>query len=637
MGSRLRRDPASGVVRERRTALAAVAQPMFRALAETTPAAIFVQRGDRLLYVNPAAEAMTGYSREELLALEFWRLLPEEEREQARAVSAARLGGQPVAVPARREQRLIAKDGSVRWVDVSIGRIDWGGAPAVLGTAFDVSERRHAEAARRHGDRRFRALIEHSSDIILSYDAAGVITYVGPSIEATLGHPAASLMGTDVFALVHPDDQAACRAAVASLLAAPGNTARLQYRARHADGSWRWLDGIGSNQLDEPAIGGVIVNARDVTEWRAAEEQLRESEARFALAIDGAKDGIWDWNIAMGTIFVSPRMRELLGVDPDAEIDVPDFFAARFHPDDYARVEEGWIAHLHDAATHYEEEYRYRVPGSGERWLLVRARTVRDADGAPQRMIGSLTDITARKRAEEAARDRQAELAHVLRVAAMNEMAAGIAHELNQPLAAIVNYARGCARRLEPRGDAGDIIEALDQIATEALRAGEVVHSLKRVVRKEPPRESLVDLAGLAREAVQLVRAEAGDRGVAIRVTDDASIEPLRGDGIQLQQVVLNLLRNALEAIADRPGLIEVRTERTAGGALRVSVADTGRGVPPDLLDRIFSPFFSTKDNGLGMGLSISRTIVEAHGGRLWAEARGGSGAIFAFTLPARG
>lgn len=608
---------------------------MFRALAETTPAAIFVQRGDRLLYVNPAAEGVTGYRREELLAMEFWLLLPEEERELARRVSEARLRGEAVAVPPRREQRLIARDGSVRWVDVSIGRIDWGGSPAVLGTAFDVSERRRAEAARRHGDRRFKALIEHSSDVIFSYDAAGVLTYVAPSIEATLGHPAASLMGTDIFALVHPDDQATCRTVVASLLAAPGNTARLQYRVRHADGSWRWMDGIGSNQLDEPAIRGVVVNARDVTEWRAAEEHLCESEARFALAIDGAKDGIWDWNVASGAMFVSPRMREMLGVEPDAPVDVPDLFGARVHPDDYARVETGWLAHLKDTATHYEEEYRYRMPDGSERWLLVRARTVRDAGGAPQRMIGSLTDVTARKRAEEEARDRQAELAHVLRVAAMNEMAAGIAHELNQPLAAIVNYARGCARRLEPRGDAGDVIEALDQIATEALRAGEVVHSLKRVVRKEPPRESLVDLLDLARQAVQLVRSEAGDRGIVIRVSGSELVEPVRGDSIQLQQVVLNLLRNALEAIVQHPGLIEVRTERTSGGALRLSVSDSGRGVPPDLLDRIFSPFFSTKDSGLGMGLSISRTIIEAHGGRLWAEARAGSGATFAFTLPA--
>jgi PAS domain S-box-containing protein len=607
---------------------------MFSALAETIPAAIFVQRGDRLLYVNPAAETLTGYSREELLANDVWRLLPEEERAQARIVYDARRRGLPVEVPARREQRLLAKDGRVVWVDVSIGRIDWAGASALLGTAFDVSERRRAEAARRRGDRRYRAMVEHTSDVILIFDAAGVMTYVGPSIEGILGHPAAALEGRDVFELVHPDDQEVCRAVVTSLLSVPGRTARLQYRVRHADGSWRWMDGIGSNLLDEPAIRGVIVNARDVTEWRAAEDQLCESEARFALAVDGAKDGIWDWNIASGAFFVSPRMREMLGVDADADIRVAEFFADRFHPDDHARVEEGWRAHLGGTATHYEEEYRLRMTDGSDRWLLVRARTVRAVDGTPQRMIGSLTDTTARKRAEEQSRDRQAELAHVLRVGAMNEMAAGIAHEINQPLAAIVNYARGCSRRLEQRGVGDDVLEALDQIATEALRAGEVVHSLKRVVRKEPPRESLADLSVLAREAVHLMRAEAAERGIAIRVAIGDALEPVRADTVQIQQVVLNLLRNAVEAIVQQPGLIDVRIERTGGGSLRLSVSDNGRGVAPELLDRIFSPFFSTKDTGLGMGLSISRTIVEGHGGRLWAEARPGTGATFAFTLP---
>ncbi|MBX3026226.1 PAS domain S-box protein [bacterium] len=610
-------------------------QPLFHVLAETTPAAIFVQRESRLLYVNPAAERITGYARDELLAMEVWQLLPAEERARARAVNAARLVGDPVDVPSRREQRLLTKSGAVRWIDVSIGRIDWDGGPALLGTALDVTDRRDAERQRRRGERRFRALVEHASDVVLVFDRDRRVSYVGPSLERILGHPPHTMEGRDLYELVHPDDLAVCRGAVDQLLAAAGNTVRIQYRVRDAAGGWRWMEGIGANLLHEPAIAGVVVNARDVTAWRAAEAQLSASEARFALAIDGARDGIWDWDLHSDAFFASPRLREMLAVGPDDPVSVAALFAQRIHPDDFASLEEGWRAHVASGATHYEAEYRYRRPDGTYRWLLARARTVRDATGAPLRMVGSLTDSSARKAAEEAARQRQAELAHVLRLALMNEMAASLAHELNQPLAAIVNYARGSARRLEQTAAAPDLREALERIASEALRAGDVVHSLTRVVRKEPPREALLDLAALALEAVELVRSDATDRGIALRT--EAAGGPYRvwGDRIQLQQVVLNLLRNAIDAIAQLPGIVELRIAAQAG-RVKVSVADSGAGVPPPLLDQIFAPFFTTKPSGLGMGLSISRTIVEGHGGRLWAESNPGGGATFSFTLPLR-
>ena len=608
---------------------------MFQALAETTAAAIFVQRENRILYVNRAAEAISGYTRAELLALDVWQLLPPDERDRGPAVYAARIRGDAVAGPPRREQQVVTKSGDIRWMDVSAGRIDWDGAPALLGTAFDVSDRHRAEGDRQRDERRYRALVEHASDVVFVFDAAGVITYTGPSIERVLGHPPSVMEQHDVLDLVHPDDQALCRGAVRTLLSDFGNTIRIQYRVRHGDGTWRWMEGIGTNLLDEPGIGGVIVNARDVTDWRAAENHLAESEARFALAVDGAKDGVWDWQAAQGELFISPRMREMLALGLDDTAAALQRFLDNVHPDDYAQVRTSWQAHLQGDASHYEAEYRYRMPDGAYRWFLARARTVRDLSGIPTRLVGSLTDTTARKAAEDEARQRQAELAHVLRVGAMNEMAASIAHELNQPLAAIVNYARGCARRLSQTTVAPDLLEVLDRIAAEALRAGEVVRSLKRVVRKEPPRESRLDLVALARDAVHLVRSEATAHGIGVRMEIADGVGAVHGDGVQIQQVVLNLLRNAIEAIARRPGLVEVHIA-PAGDGVRLSVTDSGTGVPTELLDRIFAPFFSTKASGLGMGLSISRTIVEAHGGRLWADATPDAGATFSFTLPAR-
>ncbi|MEO8605665.1 MAG: PAS domain S-box protein, partial [bacterium] len=485
----------------------AVADPtadarLFRTLAETTAAAIWIFRDSRVFYVNPAAEEMCGYAADQMLAMDGWLLVPEPERGYARTAAAARLRGEPL--PARREQRLLTRSGDVRWVDYSATVVLWEGEPAILGTAFDITERRRAERHQLERERRFRALIEHSSDLVSIVSADAQVIYVGPSLQRVLGFLPEAWEGQSIFCFVHADDHARCRNGLAQI-AAPGSTVRIQYRLQHADGTWRWMEGIGRNLEHEPAIGGIIVNARDVTEQRRAEDLLRASEQRFALAVDGAKDGIWDWDLVAGDFFLSPRMHEILGLAADEAPSVLDLFAEHIHRADYDRVQDGWQAHLQSAATHYEVEYRYRDADGAYRWLLARARTVRDAGGTPQRLIGSLTDITARKRAEDAARQRQAELAHVLRVSAMDEMAAGIAHELNQPLAAIVNYARGCVRRLSdgPR----DVLEALDRIAGEALRAGEIIRGLKRVVRKEPPHESAVDLAAVARDAVQMVRA----------------------------------------------------------------------------------------------------------------------------------
>lgn len=205
---------------------------------------------------------------------------------------------------------------------------------------------------------------------------------------------------------------------------------------------------------------------------------------------------------------------------------------------------------------------------------------------------------------------------------------------MNQPLSAIVNFARGCARRLADGGAAPDVLDVLDHIASEALRAGEVVRGLKRVVRKEPPHNSAVDLNDVARDAVALVRAEAREREIALHLESAPYLPPLRADRIQIEQVILNLLRNGVEAIAQPPGMVSVRIDLLEGRTVRVAIADTGNGIAPELCERVFAPFFTTKTSGLGMGLSISRTIIEAHGGRLWADPNPAAGTTFSFTLP---
>lgn len=247
-------------------------------------------------------------------------------------------------------------------------------------------------------------------------------------------------------------------------------------------------------------------------------------------------------------------------------------------------------------------------------------------------------EAAERRRAEAEARERQAELAHVHRLNTMGEMASGFAHELNQPLAAIVNYAKGTVRRLRQGAMAADeLLPVLEQVATQAERAAAIIRRIRAFIRKEEPRHAALDLNKAIRDTIDLMTAEAGRQGVRL-VLDLAEPLPLvSADVIQLEQVIVNLVRNAIEAMADAgtpARRVTLTTARAASGAVEVAVADTGPGLPEAGRDRLFDPFFTTKADGLGLGLSISQSIVEAHGGRLTAETGPSGGAIFRFTLP---
>ncbi len=239
---------------------------------------------------------------------------------------------------------------------------------------------------------------------------------------------------------------------------------------------------------------------------------------------------------------------------------------------------------------------------------------------------------------EAQARQHQAELAHAARLAALGEMAAGLAHELNQSLAAIVGYARGCVRRLQA-GDppTGAIVDVIEEISAQALRAGEVLRRIRDFVRSGEMRRERVDVNEVVRAAVRLAALEASQRGVSVPMALAPGRLPVDVDRIQIEQVILNLVRNGLEAMSGAPAeasRLVIATAPSERGTVEVSVADTGNGFAPEVAERMFEPFFSTKRDGLGLGLSISRAIVEAHGGRLWATANAGRGATFRFTLP---
>jgi C4-dicarboxylate-specific signal transduction histidine kinase len=312
---------------------------------------------------------------------------------------------------------------------------------------------------------------------------------------------------------------------------------------------------------------------------------------------------------------------------------VYDFVVETKHP--HARDEldrrRGGFKETHD--------FVFRRKDGTELWTIVSGTPLFDERGAYTGVLSMITDVTARKRAEDQARRHEAELAHVARLSTVGEMASILAHELNQPLSAIANYAQGCIQRLAAnRGTSETLTEAMTQAAAEAERAGAIVRRIRSFVRKGEAERLVVDANSIVRDAVEFVTPEARRRNMVIRLALGEGLPPTAADKIQIEQVVLNLVRNAFDAMIDAPAnlrTVTIGTRLVDSNAICVSVSDTGNGLGQIPDTSVFEPFFTTKPNGLGIGLTISRSIVEAHGGRLWVEPTRRRGATFVFTLPA--
>jgi len=271
------------------------------------------------------------------------------------------------------------------------------------------------------------------------------------------------------------------------------------------------------------------------------------------------------------------------------------------------------------------------------RWLQTVKRPIIERDGLANQVLGASTDITARKAAEAELQRNRDELAHMTRVSTLGELAASLAHELNQPLTGILSNAQAAQRFLAMNpADLDEVREILKDIVQDDNRASEVIQKLRALYKKEALTFASIDLAGVINDVVQLVHSDAVLRNVRVVLGTDVDLPPARGDRVQLQQVVLNLLRNAIDAMKDCPmddRVVRVRAQQQDAVFLRVAVWDRGTGLAADKLDKIFQPFYTTKRDGLGMGLSISRSIINAHGGRLWAENNPDRGMTFYFTV----
>ena len=372
-----------------------------------------------------------------------------------------------------------------------------------------------------------------------------------------------------------------------------------------------------------------------IDDEKRSKEALRISEERMSLAVESAQLTLWDWDVASDTVWATDQGRRFFGFEPNEPMDHATL-AGHVHPDDLA-VRAAAIRQTLTTGGSYESEFRIILPDGTVRWIAARGRGHGDAvNGAPQRVIGISMDITRQKQAAAEAQLQREELAHLSRAAALSTLSGSLAHELNQPLTSILSNAQAGLRFMShDLPDLDEVRAILADIVRADRRAGEIIWRLRAMLRRGEVALQPVSVKDSLEELLRLIGSDLIARGVSVSNLAAGDLPPAVADRVQFQQVFLNLIVNACDAMASNPPADRklTLTSSIEENEMRIGVLDCGIGLPDDP-ETLFQPFHSTKVGGLGLGLSICRTLVTSHGGRLWAERRAERGAAFYVALP---
>jgi two-component system sensor kinase FixL len=487
----------------------------------------------------------------------------------------------------------------------------------------------------------FRSLIDAAVDAIIVIDHRGRVEQFSLSAERVFGYKEAEVVGRNV-AMLMPEPYRSEHDGYIQRYTSTGEARIIgigrEVRAQRKDGTVFPCE-LAVGQVAEAVPPRFIGFIRDITLRREADERLRRSESELRLAQELADLGNYVINHDRAEPdYYSPQLHRILGVTAmDDTVPLTTMLRLWVHPSDREKLDAALDA-LQSGHGACDVEYRIVRADGTTRYLHHIAQLMFDAGGRPIRHVGTVHDVTDRRQTEDEARQLQDRLTHFSRLSTMGEMAAGLAHEINQPLSAIAMYAQAGQRFMRsPTGEDADVLEALEQINAQALRAGEVIRRLRNFVKNREVKREPVDCNRLLEDLRTLAETDARLHNVRLRIEDEPNLPIVYADPIQLQQVVLNLVRNAIDAMADVPESqreIVLSAHLVPEGEIEVVVADHGTGLAPDASEHLFNPFFTTKSGGTGLGLAISRSIVRAHGGRLWHTPNERTGARFHFTLP---
>ena len=589
-------------------------------------------------YVGPQAEHLLGYPVEQWYEPDFWtaHVHPDDRERVIRLCEHASRERDAYDF----EYRMIAASGQSVWLHdfVAVDRV--GGAPAVIrGFLIDVTERKRAEATARASEARLRQLIEQAPDAIIAVRADGRIAFVNREAERMFGYERGALVGCKFDILV------------------PGQL-DVKRSTSDQDDRQAFQDGRRGNP-ESPVIGvcrggrtfpaeinfspletdeGTVIvsTVRDIADRVAAYTSRRKSEERFRIAAALGADIIAEVDIRTGIVEWFGQVDAALGYEHGEFPRTYDGWAGQLHPEDRERVRAEVKREVIELRRGLSAEYRIRAKDGSYRHWSLRVAPRQEGQDRPTKFIAVCSDVTEQIAARAEALQHRDALAHVARVSSLGELTATLAHELNQPLAAILSDAQAAIRLLDR--DPPNVLqtrEVLRDIVSDDRRASAIIQRLRDMMRRDTTSRERIDLCRVVREVREIMRSGLVTRGITVVPDFAVGLPTVVADRIQIQQVVVNLVTNAMQAM---DGLSDARLTlgvrgRDDGWQI-VWVADTGPGIGVAAVDTMFEPFASSRTGGLGMGLSISRSIVEAHGGRIWAENRDDSGAIVSFGLP---
>jgi PAS domain S-box-containing protein len=505
---------------------------------------------------------------------------------------------------------------------------------------MDLDAYRSAELALRERERELSQLVDMVPSHLWRLTADGQPVFFNRRMVDFLGFDIADMDRLEASRLdglikaLHPDDAARFKDALDHSLAT-GEPFSMRYRLRRADGLYRWLSSRAEPLRDESErIVQWYGLCHDIDDQVHAEEALRKSERELQELVDALPIHIWSWTPTGELAYVNKRYLDHLGL-PEANFeDFAKVIQSLVHPEDSTAVRLK-AAECLETGEAFMMRYRRRSADGTYRWMEGRSEPLRDRDGTIVRWYHVSIDIDDAVRTQEALRAAQETLARQSQAASLAELSASIAHEVNQPLAAVIANSHACQRWLtaEPP-NLERAKKTVDRIVRDANSAADVVSRIRALFKQSADARVNATLGNLVVEARDLMAEEATRRRVRMEIDVDDDLPAVILDGVQIKQVLVNLIRNGVESMGTAPGdrILRLRVRKT-DDAVQAEIRDSGPGV--EFPDRIFEPFFTTKEDGMGMGLAICRSIVESHGGRLWAERNEPHGAAFIFTLPA--
>jgi PAS domain S-box-containing protein len=618
---------------------AMIAEKFLNSIVENIPDMIFIKDAKDLRFVriNSAAERILGFTREELLGRSDYDLFPELQADFFTGKDREVLQtGKEVSIP---EEEIRTKQHGTRILRTTkVPLHDDAGRPAyLLGIAEDITDVWKAQRALQKTETRFRTLFNAAAEFIFVIDPEGKILHTNRHAIETSGFAESEIVGSNIKKFFTEKSQQTCDCNFPRLRETGSNRADIEFVCK--DGQVLQMECLATAVPNEAGIFTTfLIIQRDVTERVQAAAALVDSERRFKAIFNSSFQliGLLD---AHGIVLeVNRTALDFAGLEQADVVGRPfwEIVWGGLSPRAQERVRKAIQEVTSGTPVRYEEEVV--LPGGKRRILDFTLKPVPDESGKTVLIIPEGRDITDSRLAEEEARRSLQAAAHVMRLGTMGEMASTIAHELNQPLTALVSYC-GTAKSMvdEMPSQPDKLVKILDSAMEQAHRASKIIRHFREFVCKGNQQRQRVNLDRVVEDAIGLLRGDLRNRDITIDLHFGGEDCCGYADRIQLEQVIINLLQNSIEAITDsgrKDGRIDVYTHRLPNNTIELTVIDNGPGVAPDLLEHVFEPFQSGKATGMGMGLSISRSIIESHGGRLWHNRYQQGGAQFGLTLP---